>query len=165
LRFTLAESSVLSSFSNSGFPAQSSKTLTQKRADSVFGSTHSPGLTMWVVNSRVGLTSMRTSATGEAPDCQAQLLAIAVPSNVSLHLARAKCKLFPDLDAMAVRRERLTKNSHLCERAQAGFRHEVSLSLSRPNRGCPPTPPPVWLARRVVSLWGQRCASGHLIKR
>jgi hypothetical protein len=38
--------SVLSSFSKPVFPAQSSKTSTQKPADSVFGSTHSPGRTM-----------------------------------------------------------------------------------------------------------------------
>jgi hypothetical protein len=47
------------------------KDTTQKPAGSVFGSTHLPGRTMWVVNLRVGLTSMRTSVIGEAPDCQA----------------------------------------------------------------------------------------------
>jgi hypothetical protein len=34
-----------------------------------------------------------------------KLLAAAEPANVSLHLARAKCRLFPHLDPMAVYRE------------------------------------------------------------
>jgi hypothetical protein len=34
-----------------------------------------------------------------------KLLAAAEPANVSLHLARAKCRLFPDLDPMTVYRE------------------------------------------------------------
>ena len=47
------------------------KGIDSKPADSVFGSTHSPGRTIWVVNLRVGRSSMRTSAIGEAADCQA----------------------------------------------------------------------------------------------
>jgi hypothetical protein len=34
-----------------------------------------------------------------------KLLAAAEPANVSLHLARAKCRLYPDLDPLAVYRE------------------------------------------------------------
>ena len=34
-----------------------------------------------------------------------KLLSAAEPANVSLHLARAKCRLFPDLDPMMVYRE------------------------------------------------------------
>jgi hypothetical protein len=34
-----------------------------------------------------------------------KLLAAAEPANVSLHLARAKCRLFPDLDPIAIYRE------------------------------------------------------------
>jgi hypothetical protein len=38
-------------------------------------------------------------------DDMKRLLAVAEPSNVSLHLARAKCRLYPDLDPLAVYRE------------------------------------------------------------
>jgi hypothetical protein len=34
-----------------------------------------------------------------------RLLTASDPANVSLHLAQAKCRLFPDLDPMAVYRE------------------------------------------------------------
>jgi hypothetical protein len=38
-------------------------------------------------------------------DDMRKLLAAAEPANVPLHLARAKCRLFPHLDPMAVYRE------------------------------------------------------------
>jgi hypothetical protein len=129
-RFMPAASSVLSSFSKSVSPAQSSKTSIQKPADSVFGPTHSPGRTIWVVNLRVGLTSMRTSAIGKPLTAKPQPIAkrsqIRAPSKAGPHDVVVGCPITPREAHTDVRKVRLCWRSRCVPRQWEAGREQTT---------------------------------------
>jgi hypothetical protein len=69
------------------------------------------GRDSWIITEALAtaLVALEQLPTEDQPhnnmDDMRKLLACAEPANVSLHLARAKCRLFPKLDPIAIYRE------------------------------------------------------------